>query len=41
MGKLLGGAGTDNGRDVTVDPHGGIVVTGDFTGTGRTSEAAR
>jgi hypothetical protein len=31
--KLFGGAGADHGRDVAVDPMGGIVIIGDFPGT--------
>ena len=31
--KLFGGAGAENGRGVSVDPFGGIVLTGDFATT--------
>ena len=31
--KLFGGAGAENGRDVSVDPFGAIVLTGDFPTT--------
>jgi hypothetical protein len=32
-GKRFGAAGADSGRDVAIDPFGGIAVTGDFTGS--------
>ncbi len=32
-GKRFGAAGADNGRDVAIDPSGGIVITGDFPGS--------
>ncbi|MEO7330274.1 MAG: hypothetical protein ABI193_16985 [Minicystis sp.] len=32
-GKRFGAAGAENGRDVAIDPFGGIVITGDFPGS--------